>query len=43
MLNNWKFPKASRAAQNALMGHMRPVGRVFESLDLQRIDQDVAM
>ena len=27
----WKSQNASRAAQNALAGRMRPVGRVFET------------
>jgi len=28
--NYLKIPRASRAAQNALTGHMWPMGRVFE-------------
>jgi len=32
MLIILKFPKSIAAAQNALVGHMYPVGRVFETL-----------
>jgi len=31
IVNYFKIPKKSQATQNALAGHMWPVGRVFET------------
>jgi len=36
MLIVWNFPNASRAAQNALAGHM--LGRLFESTGLDIVN-----